>query len=64
MKNISWMMNRCITDHPRVWLEIIPAHIVLHTHKTGVNNLAFFALNETFVLQVKIRQLLSIFFNS
>lgn len=40
-------MNRCVIDHPIVWLEFIPAHVVLSACETGVSNLVFFALNET-----------------
>lgn len=27
MKNSCWVMNRCIIEHPKVWLEFIPALI-------------------------------------
>lgn len=53
MKNICWMMNRCINEHPKVWLEFIPAHVVLSAHKTGVNHLVFFALSETLSYKLK-----------
>lgn len=43
MKCICWMMNRCIIEHPRVWLEFCT--VVLHAHKTGVNNLFCFEWN-------------------